>query len=89
MDFDAVLIEFNGEDDHVHLLINDPPKVASSNLVNSLKGASSRILRTKHPEIKSKLWGNALWSPSYFAASCGGAPIGIIKHYIQQQQTPH
>jgi len=40
-------------------------------------------------EIKSKLWGNALWSPSYFAASCGGAPIGIIKHYIQQQQTPH
>ncbi|MEC8887076.1 MAG: transposase, partial [Pseudomonadota bacterium] len=49
----------------------------------------SRILRTKHPEIKSKLWGNALWSPSYFAASCGGAPIGIIKQYIEQQQTPH
>ena len=87
--FEAQLVEFDGESDHVHLLVIYPPKVAISSLVNSLKGASSRILRTKHPEIKSKLWGNALWSPSYFAASCGGAPIGIIKHYIQQQQTPH
>ena len=89
LDFEAELIEFDGEHDHVHLLVNYPPKVAVSSLVNSLKGASSRILRTKHPEIKNKLWGNALWSPSYFAASCGGAPIGIIKQYIQQQQTPH
>ena len=89
LDFEAVLVEFDGEHDHVHLLVNYPPKVAISSLVNSLKGASSRILRTKHPEIKKKLWGNALWSPSYFASSCGGAPIGIIKQYIQQQQTPH
>ena len=89
LDFEAELVEFNGEHDHVHLLVIYPPKVAISSLVNSLKGASSRILRTKHPEIKNKLWGNALWSPSYFAASCGGAPIGIIKQYIEQQQTPH
>lgn len=89
LDFEAVLVEFDGQHDHVHLLVNYPPKVAISSLVNSLKGASSRILRTKHPEIKKKLWGNALWSPSYFASSCGGAPIGVIKQYIQQQQTPH
>ena len=89
LDFEAVLVEFDGEHDHVHLLVNYPPKVAVSSLVNSLKGASSRILRTKHPEIKNKLWGNALWSPSYFAASCGGAPISIIKQYIESQQTPH
>ncbi len=89
LDFEAVLVEFDGEDDHVHLLVNYPPKVAISSLVNSLKGASSRILRSKHPEIKNKLWGNALWSPSYFAASCGGAPISIIKQYIESQQTPH
>ncbi len=89
LDFEAELVEFDGEHDHVHLLVNYPPKIAISSLVNSLKGASSRILRTKHPEIKNKLWGNALWSPSYFASSCGGAPIGIIKQYIQQQQTPH
>lgn len=89
IDFETELVEFDGEHDHVHLLVNYPPKVAISSLVNSLKGASSRILRKKHPEIRNKLWGNALWSPSYFASSCGGAPIGIIKQYIQQQQTPY
>lgn len=87
LDFEAELIEFNGEDDHVHLLINYPPKVAVSNLVNSLKGVSSRHLRKDFPEIKNKLWGGSLWSPSYFASSCGGAPLEIIKQYIEQQQT--
>ena len=90
LDFEAVLVEFDGEDDHVHLLVHYPPKVSISNLVNSLKGVSSRLIRQKqYPSIKQKLWGNALWSPSYFAASCGGAPIAIIKQYIEQQNTPH
>ena len=88
-DFEAELTEFNGEDDHGHLLINYPPKVAVSNLVNSLKGVSSRHLRKEFPEIKNKLWGGSLWSPSYFASSCGGAPLEIIKQYIEQQQSPH
>lgn len=89
-DFEAELIEFNGEDDHVHLLVNYPPKVAVSNLVNSLKGVSSRMIRKKYcPMIKTKLWGNSLWSPSYFAASCGGAPLSMIKQYIENQQTPN
>lgn len=88
-DFEAELTEFNGEDDHVHLLINYPPKVAVSNLVNSLKGVSSRHLRKEFPEIKNKLWGGSLWSPSYFASSCDGAPLEIIKQYIEQQQSPH
>jgi putative transposase len=88
-DFEAELIEFEGEDDHVHLLVNYPPKVAVSALVNSLKGVSSRMIRKKnYPEIKNKLWGGALWSPSYFAGSCGGAPISIIRQYIEQQRTP-
>ena len=67
---------------HVHLLINYPPKVAITSLVNSLKRVSSRMIR-------KNLWGNHLWSPSYFAGSCGGATIAIIKQYIEQQQTPH
>lgn len=90
LNFEAELVEFNGEHDHVHLLINYPPKVAISNLVNSLKGVSSRLIRKKkYPEIQKKLWGNMLWSPSYFAGSCGGAPLSIIKQYIEQQQRPH
>lgn len=88
-DFESQLIEFNGEDDHVHLLVSYPPKVAVSSLVNSLKGVSSRLLRKNHyPSVRSKLWGNSLWSPSYFAGSCGGAPLTIIRQYIEQQQTP-
>jgi putative transposase len=89
-DFEAELVEFDGEHDHVHLLVNYPPKVSVSNLVNSLKGVSSRMIRKKnYPSIRKKLWGGALWSPSYFAGSCGGAPIAVIRQYIEQQQTPH
>jgi putative transposase len=70
IDFEAELIEFDGEDDHVHLLVNYPPKVAVSKLVNSLKGISSLMIRKKkYPSIQKKLWGGALWSPSYFAGS--------------------
>lgn len=88
-DFEAELVEFDGEKDHVHLLINYPPKVSISRLVNSLKGVSSRLIRKKrYACIQDKLWAGVLWSPSYFAASCGGAPISIIKQYIEQQDTP-
>lgn len=89
IDFESTLIEMNGEGDHVHLLINFPPKVTITKLVNSLKGVSSRLIRKKkYPTIEKALWENALWSPSYFAASCGGAPLSIIQEYIQQQVTP-
>ena len=88
-DFQAQLVEFNGEEDHVHLLVTYPPKVSVSNLVNNLKGASSRLIRKTYPSVRTKLWGSALWSPSYFAGSCGGAPLTIIRRYIEQQQTPH
>jgi putative transposase len=89
-DFEAELKEFNGEGDHVHLFISYPPKIAISNLVNSLKGVSSRHVRTKKfPSLHKHIWVEALWSGSYFAGSCGGAPLEVIKQYIEQQQTPH
>ncbi len=86
--FEAQLVEFDGESDYVHLLVIYPPKVAVSNLVNSLKGVSSRLLRKKdHPSMNAQLDGDALWSPSYFAGSCGGAPIEMIRQYIEAQNT--
>jgi putative transposase len=88
-DFDANLVEMDGESDHVHLLVEYPPKVSVSSLVNSLKGASSRRLRAERADIKLRYWKGILWSPSYFASSCGGAPISIIRQYIEQQKTPH
>ncbi|AGS58790.1 transposase [Proteus mirabilis BB2000] len=88
-DFDVELVEMNGERDHVHLLINYPPKLAISNLVNSLKGVSSRLLRRDRLDIAQRdYYKGVLWSPSYFAGSCGGAPISIIRQYIEQQETP-
>lgn len=88
-DFEAELVEMNGEDDHVHLLVAYPPKVAVSALVNSLKGVSSRLLRKERPDLQKRYWKDVLWSPSYFAASCGGAPLAIVRQYIEQQQAPH
>lgn len=85
--FDARLVEMDGEDDHVHLLVEYSPTVALSRLVNSLKGVTSRMLRVQEfPEVRSRLWGGHLWSPSYFAASCGGAPIDIVRQYIESQR---
>ena len=84
-DFEASLVECNGEDDHVHLLVEYPPKIAVSQLMNSLKGVSSRMLKRNH---RVRTHQNHLWSPSYFAASCGGAPLDIIKQYVQQQRRP-
>jgi len=88
-DFEAKLVEMDGEIDHVHLLIEYPPKISVATLVNSLKGVSSRLLRKHLPSVAKHYWKGVLWSPSYFAASCGGAPINIIKQYIQQQNTPN
>jgi putative transposase len=83
----ATLVECSGEDDHVHLLVEYPPKLTLSKLVNSLKGVSSRLLREDRPEITGRYFKGVLWSPSYFAASCGGAPISIIRQYIEQQRS--
>ena len=85
-DFDATLVECNGEDDHVHLLVEYPPQISISRLVNSLKGVSSRRLRQARPEVRGRYFKGVLWSPSYFAASCGGAPISVIRQYVEQQR---
>lgn len=88
LDFEVELVEFNGETDHVHLLIEYAPKVQLSKLINSLKGVSSRRLRKEFPVIHRYLWNGALWSPSYFAGSCGGASLDILTQYIEQQNRP-
>ncbi|MDA8183866.1 MAG: IS200/IS605 family transposase [Actinomycetota bacterium] len=83
-DFGASLIACDGEDDHVHLLVEYPPTVELSKLVNSLKGVSSRLLRKS---FRLRTHREHLWSPSYFAASCGGAPLSIIREYVESQRT--
>ena len=88
-DFETELVEFNGDDNHVHLLVNFPPKAAVSKLVNSLKGVSSRRFRQEFPDLVRHYYrANRLWSGSYFAGSVGGAPITALRQYIEQQNRP-
>jgi len=86
---DCELLEFNGEDDHVHLLISVPPKLSIAVLVGQLKGKSSYFIRQEFwDQLKQKLWGEHLWSPSYCCVTCGGAPLDIVKSYIENQRKP-
>jgi putative transposase len=85
----AELREFNGQDDHVHLLVQYPPKLSVSTLVNRLKGVSAHYLREEFTGRTNRfLIRGHLWSPSYFAASAGGAPLTVIKQYIEGQDRP-
>jgi putative transposase len=88
-DFRTNLVEFNGDSEHVHLLVEYAPTLCVTRLVNSLKGVSSRLLRQEFPELRQHYWrAQRLWSRSYFAGSVGGAPLEVLKRYIEDQQRP-
>lgn len=83
------LMEYGFEADHVHLMVQVHPKVAVSNLVGKLKGKSSYILRRDYWEsVKTKLWGDKFWSPSYCVVSCGGGSLEQVAAYIDSQRKP-
>lgn len=79
------VLSFNGEGDHVHALIEYPPKLSISKIVNQVKGVSSRMYRKSGHPCPSE---SALWSPSYFAVSAGGAPLSVLMDYIEKQRRP-
>ncbi|MDJ0647960.1 MAG: IS200/IS605 family transposase [Xenococcaceae cyanobacterium MO_188.B19] len=80
------ILEINGEKEHLHALIEYPPKLSVSKIVNALKGVSSR--RYGQAGFRKPKNGKALWSPSYFAVSVGGAPIETLIKYIKEQSRP-
>lgn len=79
------ILEFNGEADHVHALIEYPPKLSISQIANALKGVSSRRYGQAGNKKPHK---EALWSPSYLAVSVDGAPLEVLKRYIKNQSRP-
>uniref|UniRef100_UPI0035C8F45E IS200/IS605 family transposase n=1 Tax=Okeania sp. SIO2F4 TaxID=2607790 RepID=UPI0035C8F45E len=79
------ILEFNGETDHIHVAIEYPPKLSVSQIVNHLKGVSSRLYGAAGYKKPHK---TSLWSPSYFVASVGGAPLQTLKQYIQGGKSP-
>ena len=83
---DCRLLACDGEADHLHAIIEFPPKIPVSVLVDALKGTSSRLLRKERPDIAGRYSDGALWSPSYFAALIGGAPLDVVRRYVEQQR---
>lgn len=87
--FESTLVEADGESDHLHLLIDYPPKVQLSKLIGAIKTNTSREIRAKqYPEVQQVLWGDHFWSPSYMVLSSGGATVETIQTYIQNQREP-
>ncbi|MCC3412334.1 MAG: IS200/IS605 family transposase [Microcoleus sp. PH2017_29_MFU_D_A] len=83
-EFNSELIEMEVMPDHVHLLIECDPQFGIAKLIRYMKGRSSRYLRQEFPCLKSRL--PTLWTNSYFIATVGGAPITVIKQYIETQK---
>jgi putative transposase len=83
------LIEFNGESDHVRLLIDYKPDISLSKLIANLKTVSSRLIRRDFPELASKYFYNKpyFWTGAYFVASCGGVTVSQLKKYVEKVRT--
>ncbi|MFG1859787.1 IS200/IS605 family transposase [Microbispora bryophytorum] len=80
----AWLVEMEVMPDHVHLLVEVDPQYGVHRLVKAIKGRSSRVLREEFPHLKSQL--PTLWTNSYFVATVGGAPLAVVKRYVEQQK---
>ena len=81
--------EFNGEPDHVHLVISYPPDVEVSKLVNNLKTVSSRLIRKEFHEHVNQFYNKPVfWTGAYFVASCGGVTLSELKSYVEKQSSP-
>ena len=82
--YNAEIIELEIMPDHVHLLIEVDPQFGIHKLVKNIKGYTSKILRQEFKELRTKI--PTLWTNSYFVATVGGAPLSIIKQYIENQK---
>ncbi len=83
--YNIMLLEWNHDEDHIHILFKAHPKSELSKFINAYKSASSRLIKKEYPEIREKLWKEHFWSRSYCLLSSGGAPIDVIKQYIKNQ----
>ena len=84
-EFQVELIDLEVMPDHVHLLVDVDPQFGVHNFIKRIKGRTSRILRQEFPHLTTKL--PTLWTNSYFVSTVGGAPLAIVKKYIESQKT--
>ncbi|MDH0834335.1 IS200/IS605 family transposase [Acinetobacter johnsonii] len=88
-DWEIDLLEFNGEADHIHLLLEMHPNIMPSKFINNLKTVSSRLIRKEfEEELKPYYWKPVLWTRAYCLLTTGGATIDVIREYIKNQERP-
>ena len=88
-DWEINLLEFNGEADHIHLLLEMHPNIMPSKFINNLKTVSSRLIRKEFDaELKQYYWKPVLWTRAYCLLTTGGATIDVIREYIKNQERP-
>lgn len=81
-----IVVQEPGEDHH-HILFKATPNTSLVKVINSIKGASARVLRNEFPETKKFLWGDSFWTPSYFLATTGQVSLDVLKAYVESQET--
>ncbi|MCA2716212.1 IS200/IS605 family transposase [Microcystis sp. M169S2] len=88
--WESTLLDFNGESDHVHLIIDYKPDIALSKLIANLKTVSSRLIRKEFPDLAAKYFDNKpyFWTGAYFVASCGDVTVEQLKKYVENQNSP-
>jgi len=87
--WDIEVVEFGGEADHIHLLLDMHPNIMPSRFVGNLKTVSSRYIRKEFPQhMRQFYWQPVLWTRAYCLITAGGAPLEVLKHYIQNQDQP-
>ena len=87
--YHITLVEWNHDKDHVHIVFKAQPKTELTKFINAYKSASSRLIKRDFPRVKQFLWKEMFWSKSFCLLTTGGAPIDVIKKYIQNQGNNH
>ena len=83
--YNITLLEWNHDADHVHIMFKAQPNSELSKFINAYKSASSRLIKRDYPEVRNKLWKEYFWSQSFCLLTTGGAPIEVIRKYIETQ----
>ena len=83
--YNVTLEEWNHDKDHIHLLFRGSPNTEISKFLNAYKSASSRLIKKEYPVIRKQLWKEYFWSRSYCLLTTGGAPIEVVRKYIENQ----
>lgn len=83
--YKITLVEWNHDKDHVHILFKAHPRTEISKFINAYKSASSRLIKKEFPQVRQKLWKEYFWSQSFCLLTSGGAPLEVVKKYIESQ----